>query len=551
LPSPSAACLFRVVVSGIPADLRAALAGRYDLTSVLGRGGMAVVYLARDLRHARDVAIKVLRADLAATLGAERFLKEIEIAARLVHPHILPLHDSGQVDGFLYYVMPYLEGGSLRAALLRDGTLPLDRALAVTSAVGDALGYAHRMGVVHRDVKPENILFSQGHPVVADFGIAKAVTSAGGAALTRTGFPLGTPGYMSPEQAAGLSELDATTDVFALAVVTYEMLIGEVPGRWPTDAAVGAGRFLQAPPAHRRQLDALGPVVEAALVRAMAIRSDQRTATPTALLDDLTAGAPGPRRYSESEVQAIVRRASEIEATQPTADASMTIGAVQEIAREVGIPTEAVREAALELAPRTPAPRPLWEPGLPAMPPGANVRRPWLGAPNAVWLERVVEAELPEEAFWAAVGRIRDRLRIVGLVGQVGRMLTWSSATPDGRSIEIALAVGGGRTRLVVQEKHTNLLGATLGGIGAGIGGGGLAFIIAITARAMHAPELAPLAGVLWLATALVAARAAYTISARERERQLEGLADDLARLVEELGRRRLPGSGARTLPPA
>src|SRR5260221_9365293 len=164
---------------------------------------MATVYLAYDGKHRREVALKVLLPGLAAFLGVERFLKEIQIAAGLTHPHILALHDSGEAGGFLYYVMPYLEGGSLRQRLAGGRRLRIGEALAIAAPVADPLSYAHRMGVFHRDIKPENVLFSQGHPIVADFGIAKAISTAGGATLTRTGFPLGTPGYMSPEQPAG------------------------------------------------------------------------------------------------------------------------------------------------------------------------------------------------------------------------------------------------------------------------------------------------------------------------------------------------------------
>ena len=203
----------------IPADLAASLAQRYELKRVLGRGGMATVYLATDLKHRREVALKVLLPGLAAFLGTERFLKEIQIAAGLTHPHILALHDSGEAEGFLYYVMPYVDGGSLRQRMQETRALAPDQTMAIVAPVADALSYAHRLGILHRDVKPENILFSQGHPVVADFGIAKAISTAGGANLTRTGFPVGTPGYMSPEQAAGLTDLDARSDVYSLAVV--------------------------------------------------------------------------------------------------------------------------------------------------------------------------------------------------------------------------------------------------------------------------------------------------------------------------------------------
>src|SRR3989441_3141118 len=282
----------------MPADLTAALADRYTLRRVLGRGGMATVYLADDKKHHRAVALKVLLPGLAAFLGAERFLKEIQIAARLQHPHILTLHDSGEAGGFLYYVMPYIDGGSLRQQLEGPPRRALSRhqALAIAEPVADALSYAHRMGVLHRDIKPENILFSQGHPIVADFGIAKAVSTAGGANLTRTGFPVGTPGYMSPEQAAGLADLDERTDVYSLAVVVYEMLVGDVPGRWPTEDAVRAGRFLEASASHRTRLTEAGTRIEAALVHGLAIRRDQRAPTPAAPIQDLTgAGGPGRR----------------------------------------------------------------------------------------------------------------------------------------------------------------------------------------------------------------------------------------------------------------
>src|SRR6058998_1173490 len=301
---------------------------------------MATVYLADDRKHHRGVALKILLPGLAAYLGAERFLKEIQIAARLTHPHILALHDSGEASGFLYYVMPYIDGGSLRQQL--EGpprrAFSQQQALAIAEPVADALTYAHRMGVLHRDIKPENILFPQAHPIVADFGIAKAVSTAGGANLTRTGFPVGTPGYMSPEQAAGLADLDERTDVYSLAVVVYEMLVGEVPGRWPTEDAVRAGRFLDASPNHRTRLTTVGSTMEGALVRGLATRHDQRTATPTALIAELARRQSGPRhRYDRSEVQEIVKRATELEAGVPTTGGTMTIGGVEALAGEVGV----------------------------------------------------------------------------------------------------------------------------------------------------------------------------------------------------------------------
>ena len=224
--------------SGDPARLTTALADRYRIERELGAGGMATVYLADDVKHRRKVAIKVLSPDLAATLGAERFLREIETTANLRHPHILPLYDSGEAGGFLFYVMPLVEGESLRGRLEREKQLPLDEALAIAREVADALGYAHARGIVHRDVKPENILLEGGHAVVADFGIAKAVSAAGAERLTQTGMSIGTPMYMSPEQAAGEKDLDGRSDLYSLGCVLYEMLGGQPPFTGPTAEAV-------------------------------------------------------------------------------------------------------------------------------------------------------------------------------------------------------------------------------------------------------------------------------------------------------------------------
>ena len=346
----------------LPAALVAALAGRYDLRRAIGQGGMATVYQAHDARHQRDVALKVLLPGLAAQLGAERFLKEIHIAARLTHPHILALYDSGEVAGFLYYVMPYLPEPSLRQRLATTGRLATDHALTIAARVADALSYAHRIGVLHRDIKPENVLFAEGHPIVADFGIAKAISSASGPNLTRTGFPLGTPGYMSSEQAAGLTDLDGRTDVYGLAALTYEMLIGEVlpPGHWPSEDAVRAGRFRDVSQQHRARLTELGGDIEAALVRGLALSHEQRTATPRDLIADLTqAGGAPRRRYDTGEVQEIVRRATELEASRPTASGAMTIGGIEALGAEVNLAPALVREAARSLASLGPAPREL------------------------------------------------------------------------------------------------------------------------------------------------------------------------------------------------
>jgi len=227
--------------------LAAELSDRYRIERELGRGGMATVYLAEDIRHSRKVAVKVLHPELAAVLGAERFLAEIRVTAALQHSHILPLFDSGQADGQLYYVMPFVEGESLRGLLDRERQLPIDDAVMLTQEIADALDYAHRKGVIHRDIKPENILLHDGHALVADFGIALAVTNAGGGRLTQTGLSLGTPQYMSPEQATGERTIDGRTDVYSLGAVAYEMLTGEPPHSGQTVQAIIARVLTERP----------------------------------------------------------------------------------------------------------------------------------------------------------------------------------------------------------------------------------------------------------------------------------------------------------------
>ncbi|HEX9895411.1 MAG TPA: serine/threonine-protein kinase, partial [Gemmatimonadales bacterium] len=218
------------------------LAGRYAFERELGHGGMAVVFLARDLRHDRRVALKVLRPEISAEIGAERFLREVKMAAGLTHPHVLTVYDSGEVDGLLFYVMPNMEGRSLRERLERERQLPLEEAIRITREVASALDYAHRQHVVHRDIKPENILFHEGNAMVADFGIGKALSGEG--SITQTGMAIGTPAYMSPEQAGGESAVDGRSDLYSLGCVFYEMLSGEPPFTGPTPQAVIAKRFI-------------------------------------------------------------------------------------------------------------------------------------------------------------------------------------------------------------------------------------------------------------------------------------------------------------------
>ncbi|NIM51789.1 MAG: protein kinase, partial [Gemmatimonadales bacterium] len=244
---------------------KAALADRYAIERELGSGGMATVYLAHDLKHDREVALKVLRPELSAVLGSERFLREIRIAAKLNHPHILALHDSGEAEGFLYYVMPHVAGESLRSKLNREKQLALDETIALTQQVAAALDYAHQAGVIHRDIKPENILIHQGEALVADFGIALAVSAAGGTRLTDTGLSLGTPEYMSPEQATGERELTARSDLYSLGAVVYEMLVGEPPHTGNTVQAIIAKVVSVTPQPIPRVREAVPGNVEAAV----------------------------------------------------------------------------------------------------------------------------------------------------------------------------------------------------------------------------------------------------------------------------------------------
>ena len=275
----------------------AALADRYRVERELGRGGMATVYLARDLRHDRPVALKVLRPELAASLGPERFLQEIRIAARLQHPHILPVHDSGETAGRLWYTMPYVEGESLRQRIVREGQLPLDQAVRVAIQVLSALGYAHGHGVIHRDIKPENILLEGDEAVVADFGVARAITAAGEDRLTETGLALGTPAYMSPEQATGSRELDGRSDVYALGCVLYEMLAGGPPFTGPTPQAVIARRFIGPAPRLRSVRPRVPGRVESAVSKALSILPADRFTTAAEFAAALQGAESGARTW--------------------------------------------------------------------------------------------------------------------------------------------------------------------------------------------------------------------------------------------------------------
>jgi len=278
--------------------LRTALKSRYAIERELGHGGMAIVYLAEDRKHDRRVAIKVLRPELAAALGPERFLREIRVAAQLSHPHIVPLYDSGQAGAFLYYAMPYVEGESLRSRIAREGQLPIAEAVQITREVADALSYAHSLGLVHRDIKPENILLSGGHALVADFGIARALDAAGGEMLTETGLAIGTPAYMSPEQGAATGKIDGRSDLYALGCVLYELLAGSPPFTGPTAQSILARHSVDPVPSLRSVRGTVHPGIEWAITKAMAKVPADRFATAAEFAEALTQPerAPIPER---------------------------------------------------------------------------------------------------------------------------------------------------------------------------------------------------------------------------------------------------------------
>jgi eukaryotic-like serine/threonine-protein kinase len=282
-------------MADVPEPLVHALRHQYVVERELGRGGMAVVYMAHDLKHDRPVAVKVLHPSLAATLGSARFLSEIRIAARLQHPHILSVHDSGEYNGLVWFSMPYIEGESLRGRLQREMRLPIEVAVSICREAAEALDYAHSRQILHRDIKPENILLSRGHALVADFGIAKALDVDPNDPtlehLTGTGMSLGTPAYMSPEQATGERGLDSRSDVYSLGCVLYEMLTGEPPFSAPTVQGLIAKRFIEPAPSVRRLRDEVPPVLERVVERSLARLPADRFPSAAALADALASPA--------------------------------------------------------------------------------------------------------------------------------------------------------------------------------------------------------------------------------------------------------------------
>ena len=537
--------------------LRSGLEGQYGVERELGRGGMSTVFLARDLKHDRRVALKVLRPDLASVVGSGRFLQEIKLTASLNHPHILPLLDSGAIGGLVYYVMPFVTGGSLRGRLDPSALMELDDAMRLTRQVASALDYAHRAGVVHRDIKPENILFSEGLAVVADFGVAKAVSTVDRQTLTRSGFPVGTLGYMSPEQAAGRTELDERTDVFSLACVVYEMLVGDTPAGWPSPEDSRLGRFLEAPQGHRGRLDLLPGRVEQCLTRALALRAADRFRSPGEFVEALSVAVDGRDPIPDDEMRAILARAAELEveraAGHESGDRALTMGSVEQVAAEAGIPPSHVRAAAAEVRAVSDSEgeavrRIATEPALP-------IRRRPLSFPKApdvkfakerLTAERAVDGEISEAAYPEVVDVIQDEFDLVGHVSTVGRTLTWSPARQgtESRQIVVTVRPRDGVTDLHVEEQ-IEMAGWRIFAPGWGAGAGALFGLAVAAMLGMQEEAILVLALPSAIFGAVATVKGMINTKAQNASPQLQRVLDRLTALVH----RRSPDS--QSLPPA
>ncbi len=475
---------------------------------------MSTVFLAEDVRHKRQVALKVMRDDLSSALGTERFFREIRIAAGLTHPNIIPLLDSGEADGLLYYAMPFVRGESLRHRLRREDRLDLAEVLDVAREVSDALAYAHRNDVIHRDIKPENILLHEGHAMVADFGIARAITSASDEHLTRTGFPLGTVGYMSPEQAAGGTSMGSSTDIFSLACVCYEALIGIVPGKWLSPEENHRGRFIDVLPETRGRLDALPSHVEAGLVKAMAMHPAQRFEGADTFFNALTSPGPG-RSYGTAEVRDIIKNAAQMEEHAESESDGLPSGSVVEMGAEVHIPEKFVRRAIRKHGSATP-----------------ELEKGFMGWASRITATRSVRGEIYGNDYVFALEDIRAYVDAPGQASTIGNAFEWrtSNAGMAGvRDVQITITprVGATEIRAVEKLRNQELFSAVAGlDVAILVGVGVTSFAIGVTA--MLPAALIAGSGIFFAAKVFTDKKAA------QKEKQLGELVDSLADRVAE-----------------
>ncbi|MFC1640117.1 protein kinase, partial [Gemmatimonadota bacterium] len=420
-----------------------------------------------------------------------------------------------------------VSGESLRDKLNREKRLALEASIGIAKEVADALGYAHRQGVLHRDIKPENILLSEGHAVVADFGIAKAIMTAGAENLTRSGFPLGTPGYMSPEQAAGQADLDVRTDVYSLACVVYETFVGDPPGMWIPDDVVRLKRFVEAPAHHRELLDLLPGSVEQALVQALALRPESRYANPAQFVEMLELSLAGSPKFDQAQAKQIVARAAELQVAKPTEEDKYSLGGIQQAAAEVGIAPERVDEALEAMNVVS----------------GGLTRGGILGVSPKLEIERFVDCEISATDYAVLLEEIRVSLGEIGDINEtLGNALSWSSPRQGtSRKAQVLVSPKGGQTRIRIADNEGGPSGIVMAPITVGslvlIGVTG-----AILAEGLGLPDITALIGAVtvsgsFFASTYWAARRSMKREMTKRLNVISGLMDRLAKHVRERGR--------------
>jgi len=550
-------------------ELARALTGQYEILREVGRGGMGIVFLARDLKLERLVAIKTLPPTLATdAVIRERFLREARTAAALAHPNIVPIHRADDLDGTVFFVMGYVDGPSM-AQLIRDGgPLPPRTALSLFYDVAEALGYAHAAGVVHRDVKAENILVDQGsgRALVTDFGIARVAEAA---PLTATGTVLGTVHYMSPEQVAG-DQVDRRSDIYSLGVAAFFALSGRFPFESPTASAVLVAHVTKEPPSLQQVAPSvprpLASLVDRCLSKDPAGRIQSceelvmefRRVEATLPTEDVAAPRPTPSGVSTGEAQAIWLRAAELQEKtgqlpplkvdrgsllpREAGTSAYQLDQVRNAGREAGIGTEFIDRAMAEhgLVPAEPAG------GAPEVRDGiVPPYNWWLGGHSVIAYEATIPGEMPERDFDLMADLIGRALNDSGTASIVGRSLKWAS-TDRTRKVQISVLVRDGRTTIYVNERLRDLIGQLYGGLIGGGGAGSIGPVLAIAAEGLHAPLLAIPGAMLTVGAAFTAARYFLRRTTRSRSTVLRTLTERLAEQARDSIARRAVGPGIR-----